>query len=156
MRNVSIYIADPDPAVRDHCRRLLQDTDNAWVIGEADNTGHAVESIQNVHPGVLILGLDLVKDSHSILIQLVRTRSPGTQVIILANETDQVEILDTLAAGAKGYMSYDDLDIFLSKAVHKVYYDGEAWIPRKMVSAILDRLRSTTAVTIPQVSRSIQ
>lgn len=156
MRNVSIYIADPDPGVRDQCRRLLQDTDNAWIIGETDNTGHAVESIQNNHPGVLILGLDLVKESHSILIQLVRSRSPGTQVIILANETDQVEILDTLAAGAKGYMSYGDLDIYLPKAVQKVYYDGEAWIPRKMVSAILDRLRSATTASVPQISRSIQ
>jgi NarL family two-component system response regulator YdfI len=156
MKNISILIAASDQRVRDQCRQILQQSDNTWIIGESDNTSHTVESIQNTHPGVLILGLDLVKDSHSILVQLIRTRSPGTRVIILANESEHEDILEALAAGAKGYMKYEDIAPFLLRAVQKVYYEGEAWVPRKMVSAILERLRSYTATPFPYVSTSIQ
>lgn len=156
MKNISIVIADTNQGVRDQCKQILQQSDKSWIVGESDNTGQTVESIQTAHPGVLILGMDLVKDSHSILVQLVRSRSPGTQIIVLANDTEHEEILDTLAAGAKGYMRYEELDAFLLKAVQKVYYDGEAWVPRKMISAILDRLRNQTAAAFPYTSSSIQ
>jgi DNA-binding NarL/FixJ family response regulator len=60
-------------------------------------------------------------------------------MILLTRRSSEAPILEVLCLGARGYLKETDISAFLPKAVRQVEA-GEAWVPRKMVAKIVDRL----------------
>jgi DNA-binding NarL/FixJ family response regulator len=63
---------------------------------------------------------------------------------VIAEKLTDEEVLDCLMAGAKGYLQIDDVDKFINKVIQAIRAD-EAWITRRMVAKLLDRLRNYSA-----------
>ena len=77
------------------------------------------------------------------LIPALRQKSPQTKVILLTDGASEARTLEALAHGARGYLDKALLTTFLARAV-RVVDAGEAWVPRKMVARIMDRLAGLT------------
>lgn len=61
-------------------------------------------------------------------------------IALIGPEFSDDDLLDCLASGSKGYLRYDEVQANINKAV-KVLAEGEAWISRRMVAKLLDRIQ---------------
>lgn len=142
MPPITVVIADREPASRAACLRLLQPEKGIRVVGEARD-GPEVIAAAKRKPRLLLLDFRLARGNGVALLRALRQRSPRTKVILLTRRASEAQILDGLSHGARGYLDKEVLRTFLPKAV-RVVDAGQAWVPRKMVAKILDRLARLT------------
>ena len=65
---------------------------------------------------------------------------PETIVVLLpAHASQEDQVLRALLRGARAYLTHETLHQQLCKALNGVT-EGEAWVPRKMLGRILDKL----------------
>jgi DNA-binding NarL/FixJ family response regulator len=97
--------------------------------------------------------VELAQAGGRSLIPAMRQRNPGTRVIVLTRSEADAQTLEALSLGARGCLSWDALPTFLVAAVRAVDA-GEAWVPRKIVALLMDRLVALYASSMPRRSRS--
>ena len=144
MSPITVLIADHDEARRAACERVLQPEKGIRVVGRAQNGLEALSATAKLKPRILLLGLNLLKRKKIVLLCALRQKSPRTKVILLTNHTPETRILEALSYGARDFLEEKVLSAFLPKAVRCVDA-GEAWVPRKMVALIIERLARLTA-----------
>jgi DNA-binding NarL/FixJ family response regulator len=95
-------------------------------------------------PRILLLHSNLFKGKRENLLRTLRQTSPQTKMIVLTRRASETPILEALSNGARGYLNEKAISSFLPKAVRQVEA-GEAWVPRKMVAKIADRVARHSA-----------
>jgi len=140
MPPITIVIADQRRARGAACLRLLEPVREVRVVGQA-RTGPDAIAATRLKPRILLLDLGLSRAKGRSLLPVIRRASPDTKVILLAEDASEALILDALAQGAPGYLETRSLRPFLAKAV-RVVVAGEAWVPRRMVTKVVQRLRA--------------
>ncbi len=135
---VTLFVIDHSKARRATCVRLLQSQREMRVIGESQSAAETISFISKVKPNIVLLDLDLALESGQLL-QILRRESPRTKVILLTGAVSQARILKSLSYGVLGCIKNRDLASFLTTAV-RVVDAGEAWVPRSLVSKILEQI----------------
>jgi DNA-binding NarL/FixJ family response regulator len=141
---ITVVIAERQEADRAACLRLLEVERGIRVVGEAKSGFEAITSTGHLRPRILLFDLGLARGKGTPLIPALRQKSPQTRVILLTDGASEARTLEALACGARGYLDKGLLATFLARAV-RVVDAGEAWVPRKMVTRIMDRLAGLTA-----------
>lgn len=144
MPAITVGIAHPEKRIRAACLRLLKREEGIQVVGEAKNGLEALTAAVKLNPRILLLDLNLSTGKEIFLLFALREKSPRTQVILLTRQASEARIMQALSHGALGYFEEKDIKTLLPKAVRRVDA-GEAWVPRKMVARIIDRLTRLTA-----------
>ena len=140
---ITVLIAEHQVADRAACLRLLEAESGIRVVGEAKSGLEAITSTGRLRPRILLLDLALARAQRMPLIPALRQKSPQTKVILLTDGASEARTLEALSHGARGYLDKALLTTFLARAV-RVVDAGEAWVPRKMVAKIMDRLAGLT------------
>jgi DNA-binding NarL/FixJ family response regulator len=123
---------------------MLQPETGIRVVGEARSGLEAINCTGQLRPRIVLLDLALARVAGSSLIPALRQKSPQTKVILLTDRASEARTLEALAHGARGYLDRSMVNKFLARAV-RVVDAGEAWVPRRMVGKIMDRLAGLTA-----------
>jgi DNA-binding NarL/FixJ family response regulator len=144
MPPITVLIADRDEAKRAACARVLLPENGIQVVGRAQNELETLSATAKLKPRILLLGLDLLQKKKILLLCALRQKSPRTKVILLTRHTPETRILEAFSYGARDFLEEKGLGAFLAKAVRCVDA-GEAWVPRKMVARIIERLAHLTA-----------
>src|SRR5205823_5637660 len=98
-----ILLADDHQIVREGFRALLERAE-LNVIAEASNGREALQAATEYQPGIAILDISMpVLNGCDACRELARV-SPKTKVIILTVHTEEPFVLESLRAGAKGYV----------------------------------------------------
>ncbi len=141
---ITVVIADHRKSGRAACRQVLQMEKGIEVVGEARSGLEAMAVVAKLKPCILLFHLNLFKGRKINLLRALRQKSPKTKVILIPLRGPETQILDVLTHGVRGYIQEKDLRTFLPKAMRLVDA-GEAWVPRKIVAKIIDRLARLTA-----------
>ena len=141
---IPILIADSERASRNASIRVVQSMRGMRVVGEA-HTGHeAVSATARLKPRIILLDLQLSSDFGATLISVLRRRSSRSRVILLVGRASEDRIVEALSHGAVGCVTKKEIPLFLPKALEAVAA-GEAWMSRKLVPKIVDRLAGFSA-----------
>ncbi len=143
MPSITVLIAEPQKVERAACVRLLAPESGIRVVGEARTGLELIASTGRLRPRIVLLDLALARSGGTSLIPALRQKSPNTRIILLTDRASEARTLEALAHGARGYLDKSLVATFLARAV-RVVDAGEAWVPRKMVARIMDRLASLT------------
>lgn len=105
-RPVTVVLVDDHRLVRDGLRAALTDA-GMEVVGEADDGIEGVEVVIRERPDVALVdvsmpGLDGIEATRRL-----RTRAPGTRVVILTMHAEDRLVADARMAGASGYIVKD-------------------------------------------------
>ncbi len=138
MPPITVVIASHERASRAACLGHLQSEKGIRVVAEA-RSGLEALAVVRLKPHILVLDLSLFRGNGLLLLPVLRQRSPRTKVILLVGRVSEARILEALCQGALGYLGKEVLRAFLAKAIRAVEA-GQAWVPRKMVGKITDRL----------------
>lgn len=101
-------VIEDDPAVLAHLCRLIRDSGDIEVVGSARNF---VEGMQLVEAGgydVLMCDLGLPGGSGVDLIRKSISLHPDSDIIVVTMFADHKKVLDSIKAGAKGYLLKDE------------------------------------------------
>jgi len=112
--------------VNDHCILsesigfLLQNEPDIQIVGTAKDASEAIDIYQRKLPDVAIVTMDLSANNGLAVIKRLVAHCKGMRVIALANSVKRHMIIETMNAGAKGYVattsSLDEL-LFAIKSV---------------------------------------
>ncbi|HEU5249577.1 MAG TPA: response regulator [Thermoanaerobaculia bacterium] len=141
---VNILIADRDRATRNAATRVIHSLRGMRIVGVAQTGLEAVSATARLKPRVVLLDLKLSSEFGASLISVLRRKSARTRVILLVGRAPQAKILEALSHGALGCVSKKDIERFLPEALEAVS-SGEAWMSRKLIPKIMDRLAAFTA-----------
>ena len=104
---IKVMLADDQALVRQGIESLLSLSEKVTVVGQAANGAEVLERINTLQPDVLLLDIRMpVMDGISTLKALAES---GCQIPVLMLTTfdDHDSVMDTLKAGAKGYLLKD-------------------------------------------------
>lgn len=108
---------------------------------EAADAESAVDAAVRDRPDVCLLGLDHSGQESLRVVNEIASRVPSAAVILLTDKLDEEEFMAAMRAGASGYLT-QSLDPKRLPFVVRGALRGEAAVPRKFVSRLLDELRT--------------
>jgi DNA-binding NarL/FixJ family response regulator len=109
-----------------------------------DDEFEALNAIATRQPEIIVLHYTMQRSHMAAFISLLFKATERSKIVVIAEKLTDEEVLDCLMAGAKGYLQIDDVDKFINKVIQAIRAD-EAWITRRMVAKLLDRLRNYSA-----------
>ncbi|WP_256595406.1 MULTISPECIES: response regulator transcription factor [Pseudomonas] len=132
--NNQVVIVDDHPAIR-MTLRLLLETEGYEIVGEAENGAQAMNLIQALQPGTVILDLGLPKvDGLTVLNRLTALRLPVKVIVLTAQVSDSLAI-QCMQAGAHGFVNKHKELCELVNAIqavangHNYFPDGTFCLP---------------------------
>jgi DNA-binding NarL/FixJ family response regulator len=134
-----ILLADAQPLLRDAIKASIETESDLDVVGTAADGVQAVEVARRECPDVVVLDLNLPNgDSLEAARQITRVPDPS-RVLILADREDGELLLQSVEAGARGFLTRSSPLPELIDAVRRVGR-GELGIPHHLVVELIDRL----------------
>lgn len=121
---IQVLIADDHAIIRDGLKKILADTDDMEVSGEAMNGAVALDKIRERDWGLVVLDLSMPGRNGIELIKLIKAERPKCPVLIFSMHPEEQYAVRALRAGAAGYLSKEgDSDLILP-ALRKVAAGG--------------------------------
>ena len=82
MNSISVLLAEDHVITRQGIRRLLEDTEDLTVIGEANDGDEAVQIATELKPNVIVMDINFIVAAIIIIVALF-VFEPGTKFLIL-------------------------------------------------------------------------
>ena len=101
---IRLLLVDDHAVVRLGLRMLLEGEEDIEIIGEAENGRHAVESVRQLQPDVVLMDIGLPDMSGITATQQIREQWPDSSVVALTIHEDKEYFFKMLEAGARGYV----------------------------------------------------
>lgn len=140
MRRITVVVADTEPAWRAACNSVLGHEDDISIVAHAGQLDDAVAAVVELKPRILLCSLRFAAAASYSLLATLRQECPATLGVLWTDDTvGENQVIAALAKGALGLLNRNDLQRQLPQAMRGVD-GGEAWVPRRMLGRILDRL----------------
>ncbi|MEI6550204.1 MAG: response regulator transcription factor [Betaproteobacteria bacterium] len=124
MMKIEVLLADDHAIIRDGLKKILADTEDMVVAGEAMNGHAALDLVRERNWGLVVLDLSMPGRSGVELIKLIKFERPQCPVLIFSMHPEEQYAVRALRAGASGYLSKEgDSDLILP-ALRKVAAGG--------------------------------
>lgn len=107
-KKVRLIIAEDHPAVRQGIRRLLNRRGDIEIVGESANGYDALRQINETHPDVLLLDLDMPGLDGIEVIRRVQQMKNPVRILVLSGYGDEELIHLVLEQGVSGYLVKDE------------------------------------------------
>ena len=121
---LKVLVVDDHSVVREGLRRVLEEGSGGdlRVVAEAANGAEAVERAVREKPDVVLLDLTMPGPGGSGLavVRTLRDRAPDARVLILSVHDDREYVLESVRAGAHGYLRKDSSPAEIRQAIHAV------------------------------------
>jgi len=119
-----VLVVDDHAIIRDGLRKILADTNDLIVAGEAGNGNAALEKVRERDWSLVILDLSMPGRNGLELIKLIKSERPKLPILIFSMHPEEQYAVRAIRAGASGYLSKDGDSELLLPAVRKVAAGG--------------------------------
>ncbi|HEY2433261.1 MAG TPA: response regulator transcription factor [Vicinamibacterales bacterium] len=120
MKPITVLLADDHAVVRRGFRRLLEDDPGISVVGEASDGEDAIRLAGELAPQVVVMDAAMPGTNGLVATQTIADRHPDISVLMLSMHSEQTLVRQAFAAGAKGYVLKNAIDLDLAAAVKRV------------------------------------
>lgn len=96
-----------------------------------------IEQIGDAHPDIVIIADSTRTDNQDLLCRFLAKHYQYARHLVLTDKSPNYEMLENSGFRARGYITPEQHSV-IAKAV-RVVFDGEAWLPRKLVTEMLNR-----------------
>jgi len=127
---ISVLLVDDHSLVRRGFRRMLEDEPGFTVVGEADNGQEAIAKAGELRPRVVVMDFALPGMTGAVAARHILKNTPDTAILILSMHAEVSYVEASLAAGARGYLLKNAMDLELVDAVKRVAAGERVLDPR--------------------------
>ena len=139
-KRVKVLIADDQTLFREGIKDLLENEKILEVVGEAADGQEAVRLARKLKPDVILMDIKLPHLDGVAATRLIRKECPNTNVLILSSYEDEAHVMESIQAGANGYLSKMLPAAELVNALKAFANDG-VMIPQQVMGKLLQGLR---------------
>ncbi len=132
---VRVLVADDHAIVRTGIRHVLEGEPGFAVVAEAATGAEALALAVALRPDVAVLDISMPGQSGLELTAELLTHCPDTRVLILSMHDNTEYVLESVRAGAHGYLLKDTAATELRGAVRAVY-QGESYFSPPIASRL--------------------
>lgn len=110
-----------------------------------------VQQVADLAPNIIVIDHELDNISADILCHFLNKKCPDARSIMLIETQPSFEMLENTGFKVQGFLTTEQRPL-LAKAI-RVVHDGEAWLPRKLVTEMLNQFsKSVINTAAPQLS----
>jgi two-component system response regulator NreC len=135
MDRIRIVIADDHTVVRDGLRASLERQPDMEVVGEAADGRECITRADDLKPDVVIMDVAMPNMNGIEATRRILADHPETAVVMLSMHQDESYILQSLKAGAKGYLLKDSPREDILEAIRSAA-KGRSFLSRKVRSML--------------------
>jgi DNA-binding NarL/FixJ family response regulator len=119
-----IFVADDQVVVREGIKRIIADTSDMLVVGEAKPDQDIVAQVNTQPVDVVILDISMPGGNGLDVLQELKQAQPWVPVLVFSSPPEHHYALRAFKAGAKGYLTKDSQPEELLRALRKVAQGG--------------------------------
>jgi two-component system invasion response regulator UvrY len=119
-----ILIADDHPVVRQGIMRIIEDTPDMRVTGEAGNGIEALRKIKEKDFDLMLLDISMPGRDGLEVVRELKKMKPKLPILILTMHPEKYYGLRMLQAGASGYLTKQNAPFELIEAIRRVSQGG--------------------------------
>ncbi|WP_442601989.1 response regulator [Paenibacillus sp. KN14-4R] len=139
MNKITIVIADDQLLTREGLRTILDLEDDFEVIGVAKNGLEACEIVEDLHPDLVLLDIQMPMMNGIAALKRMKMNCPKTFILILTTFIETDYIVEGMASGASGYMLKDmDGDKMIASIRDAV--SGQYILPAAVAAKLVERM----------------
>ncbi|MPY51540.1 response regulator [Streptomyces acidicola] len=137
---IRVFLLDDHEVVRRGVHDLLNDEPDITVIGEAATVEQALVRVPALRPDVAVLDVRLPDGDGVTVCRELRSRMPELACLMLTSFDDEEALLDSIMAGASGYVLKQIRGSDLVSAVRTVAA-GQSLLDPSATTRLMARLR---------------
>jgi DNA-binding NarL/FixJ family response regulator len=147
-----VLVVDDHSIIRDGLRKILADTDDLIVAGEAANGNSALEKVRERDWDLLILDMSMPGRSGLELLKLIKIERPHLPILVFSMHQEEQYAVRVIRAGAAGYLSKEGDSELLLPAIRKVV-NGGVFISARLAELLATDI-SPKAIALPHTQLS--
>jgi DNA-binding NarL/FixJ family response regulator len=136
---VSVLVVDDHPVVRLGVSMMLAQESGLRVVGEASGCAQAWDMLLGLRPDVVLVDLMLEDGNACDIMEKMQAGSIAGQVLVYTAHAGEAQVLETLRAGASGYIIKGSTPQRLIDAIHTVAR-GDSYLDPAIASQVMGRL----------------
>jgi DNA-binding NarL/FixJ family response regulator len=139
-----VIIVEDDERLRSYATSALAGADEIEVVGDAGNLATGLPLV-DLMPDLALLDLGLPDGSGISVIEAIRSKVPNCRILVFTVFEDRASVLNTLKAGADGYILKDTTaDMVLAHV--RATLAGETPISARAASHLLSLVRDEPVI----------
>jgi DNA-binding NarL/FixJ family response regulator len=139
-RTIRLLLVDEHVLMREGLRKLLTSEEDLEVVGEAANGWDALKLIQEVHPDIVLLELELPSLDGLNLTRRINRQYPDCAILILAFRGEREQVVQALKSGARGYIRKRASIRDVLQAI-RVVTEGGVYVEPEMTGMLVNELQ---------------
>ena len=150
---IRVAIVEDDPIMRGKLEAAVAGADYLVLAAAADNFARGEMLVETGGYDVLLCDLGLPDGSGIDLIRREAAKARGTDILVITLFADQGKVLDTIRAGARGYLLKDERIDDCVAAIREIRRGGSPISPI-IARQLLAQIRPEPSTTAPSKSES--
>jgi DNA-binding NarL/FixJ family response regulator len=127
---IRVLIVDDHALMRAGIARLLEQSSDIVVVGEASDGEEAFTAVDELRPDLVLMDLSMPRLDGSAATRRIHEAHPDVRILVLSSYVDRTDVLDALDAGAVGYLLKDSRPEELLLGIRTALGDGSPLAPR--------------------------
>ena len=120
MNRYRITLADDHVLLRQGLRRIIEESPELEIIGEASDGVELIQLLKKFIPDMIVLDISMPRLRGIEAICEIKSLHPKVKVLMLTMHRDKEYLYQSLASGADGYLLKEDADTELFSAIKKI------------------------------------
>lgn len=129
MSDIRVLVVDDHSVVREGIRSVLA-TPGFSVVGEAGSGEEALQLAAQLRPDVILLDISMPGTSGLHIVERLRRDVPASRILILSVHDRTEYVLESVRAGAHGYLRKDTTPAELRAALQAVHEGHQYFSPQ--------------------------
>ena len=117
---LKILVADDHPVVRQGIMRIIEDSPDMMVAGEADNGIEVISKVKGEDFDLILLDISMPGRDGLDIVRELKKLKPKLPILILTMHPEKYYGLRMMQAGASGYLTKQNAPFELIEAIRKV------------------------------------
>jgi EAL domain-containing protein (putative c-di-GMP-specific phosphodiesterase class I)/CheY-like chemotaxis protein len=136
---IRVLVAGDDPALREALIELIDREASLDLVGVAEDAAQAIDLAERHHPEVALVNVQMPGGGGDMVVRELRSRSAGTQVIVLSAHEEREDMLRMLAAGVAGYLVKGDRPEEILSAIRECV-EGGFTLSKKVTATLVEEI----------------
>ncbi len=147
---IRVLICDDQVVVCEGLKAIISTVPGFEVVGIANDGAEALDLIQKLHPGIVLLDLKMPIMNGIETTRAIRQQYPETRVLVLTTYDFDEWVFDAIRSGADGYLLKDSPREVLIAAIRGTM-EGKTYVDPSVAGKLFQQISHSTSAPDPEL-----